>query len=57
MTRTEIITRLCEMVADITNIRENELKDEDWMVDASLREVTIRIQLALKKMQEKGEKK
>ncbi len=57
MTRAEIITHLCDIVADITNIRENELKDEDWMVDASLREVTIRIQLALKKMQEKGEKK
>lgn len=56
MTRAEIITHLCDIVADITNIRENELKDEDW-VDASLREVTIRIQLALKKMQEKGEKK
>ena len=52
MTRTEIITRLCEMVDDITNIRENGLKDEDWMVDASLREVSVRIQLALKIMQE-----
>lgn len=57
MTRAEIITRLCDIVAEITNIRENELKEEDWMVDASLREVTIQIQLALKKMQEKGEKK
>lgn len=56
MTRTEIITRLCEIVADITNIRENELKDEDWMVDASLREVSVRIQLALKIMQGGGKK-
>ena len=57
MTRTEIITRLCDIVAEITNIRENELKEEDWMVDASLREVAVRIQLAMKMMQEKGEKK
>ena len=54
MTRTEIITHLCDIVADITNIRENELKDEDWMVDASLREVSVRIQLALKIMQGGG---
>lgn len=56
MTKTEIITKLCEMVADITNIRENELKEEDWMVDISLREVAVRIQLALKIMQGGGEK-
>lgn len=56
MTKTEIITRLCEIVADITNIRENGLKDEDWMVDISLREVAVRIQLALKIMQGGGEK-
>lgn len=55
MTRTEIITRLCEMVADITNICENGLKDEDWLVDASLREVSVSIQLVLKIMQGGGE--
>lgn len=54
MTRTEIITRLCDIVAEITNIRENELKEEDWMVDASLREVAVRLQMAMKKMQEGG---
>lgn len=52
MTRTEIISKLCEMVANITNIRENGLKDEDWMVYASLREVSVRIQLAMKMLQE-----
>ena len=50
MTRTEIITRLCEIVADIPEIREH-LSDSDWQLDASLKDVAVRIQLAMKQMQ------
>lgn len=54
MTHTEIITRLCEMVADIADIRQN-LTDADWQLDASLRDVAVRLQMAMKQMQgEKG---
>ena len=57
MTHTEIITRLCEMVADIAHIRQN-LTDADWQLDASLRDVAVRLQMAMKQMQgeEGGEK-
>ena len=57
MTHTEIITRLCEMVADIADIRQN-LTDADWQLDASLRDVAVRLQMAMKQMQgeEGGEK-
>ena len=50
MTRAEIITRLCEMVADIAELRE-KLTDADWRLDASLKDVAVRIQLAMKQMQ------
>lgn len=57
MTHTEIITRLCEMVADIADIRQN-LTDADWQLDASLRDVAVRLQMAMKQMQgEKGGEK
>lgn len=56
MTRTEIITRLCEMVAEITDIRENHLPKDEWQADASLREVAVRLQLVMKQMQEGGQK-
>lgn len=50
MTHAEIITQLCDIVANITEIREN-LTDADWQLDASLKDVAVRIQLAMKQMQ------
>lgn len=57
MTHTEIITQLCDIVQNITEIREN-LTDADWQLDASLRDVAVRLQMAMKQMQgEKGGEK
>ena len=50
MTRTEVITRLCDMVAELTDIRENHLDDKDWQLDAALKDVAVRLQMAMKLM-------
>lgn len=42
------------MVAELTDIREHHLEEKDWHVDASLREVAVRLQLAMKLMQGEG---
>lgn len=52
MTRTEIITRLCDIVADIAELRE-KLTDADWRLDAALKDVSVRLQMAMHDM-EKG---
>lgn len=41
MTRTEIITRLCEMVADIADIREQEFVDKELYEQLSVIEINI----------------
>lgn len=50
MNNTEIITKLCEITAEIAEVREHLAADQ-WQLDAELREVQVRLQLAMKRMQ------
>lgn len=53
MTRVELITRLCEMEAELEDMRQKA--DAEWQVDVRLKDISVRIHLLLKEMQEGGE--
>ena len=53
MTRIELITRLCEMAAELEDMRQKA--DAEWKVDVRLKDITVRMQLLLKEMQEGGD--
>ena len=53
MTRIELITRLCEMAAELEAMRLEA--DAEWKVDVRLKDISVRMQLLLKEMQEGGD--
>lgn len=54
MTRIEMITRLCEMSAELEDMRQKA--SAEWKVDVWLKDITVRMQLLLKEMQNESEK-
>ena len=54
MTRTETVTRLCELVAEIEEIRDNT--KGCWFVYGELQEVGAKVQGILQRIQEEGGK-
>ena len=52
MTRLETITRLCELVAEIEEIRSNT--KSTWFVYGELQEVGAKVQGILQRIQEEG---
>jgi hypothetical protein len=48
MTRVEMITRLCEMAAELEDMRQKAAAE--WKVDVRLKDITVRMQLLLKEM-------
>lgn len=53
MTRTEIITRLCEMVAEMEEMRQNDCLHDSFKLEIG--KIGIKIQVLLQHMQEGGE--
>ena len=53
MTRTEIITRLCEMVAEMEEMRQNDCLHDSFKL--AIGKIGIKIQVLLQHMQEGGE--
>lgn len=53
MTRTEIITRLCEMVAELEEMRQNDCLDDVFKFEIA--KIDNKIQILLHHMQEGGE--
>ena len=52
MTHTELVTRLCEHVADIEELR-TQFRSE-WLIDTRLKDIASRLQLLMKEIQEGG---
>lgn len=52
MTHTELITRLCEHTAELEELR-TQFRTE-WLIDTRLKDVTSRLQMLMKEIQEGG---
>ena len=52
MTHTELITRLCEHTAELEELR-TQFRTE-WLIDTRLKDVTRRLQMLMKEIQEGG---
>ena len=54
MTRTEIITRLCEIVAELEEMKQNDCLHDSFKLEIG--KIGIKIQVLLQHMQEGGVK-
>lgn len=52
MTHTELVTRLCEHTADLEDLR-TKFRTE-WLIDTRLKDVTSRLQMLMKEIEEGG---
>ncbi len=52
MTRTELVTRLCEHTAGLEELRTQF--QTEWLIDTRLKDVTSRLQMLMKEIQEGG---
>lgn len=52
MTRTELVTRLCEHTAELEELRSQF--QTEWLIDTRLKDVASRLQMLMKEIQEGG---